>query len=56
MTNIDIYTHFFPPAYGKEIMKRATRSHPDVPNIEMLMRFFPNLVRVRHAFGAHGQV
>lgn len=43
MTNIDIYTHFFPPAYGKEIMKRATRAHPDVPNIEMLMRFFPNL-------------
>ena len=43
MSNIDIYTHFFPPAYGKEIIKRATRSHPDVPNIEMLMRFFPNL-------------
>ncbi|MGO9402639.1 MAG: amidohydrolase family protein [Terriglobales bacterium] len=41
--NIDIYTHFFPPAYAKEITRRATRTHPDVPNIEMLMRLFPNL-------------
>jgi aminocarboxymuconate-semialdehyde decarboxylase len=41
--NIDIYTHFFPPAYAKEITRVATRSHPDVPNIEMLMRLFPNL-------------
>jgi len=41
--NIDIYTHFFPPAYAKEISRTATRSHPDVPNIAMLMRLFPNL-------------
>ena len=41
--NIDIYTHFFPPAYAREITRRATRTHPDVPNIEMLMRLFPNL-------------
>ena len=41
--NIDIYTHFFPPAYAREITQRATRTHPDVPNIEMLMRLFPNL-------------
>ena len=41
--NIDIYTHFFPPAYAKEITRRATHTHPDVPNIEMLMRMFPNL-------------
>src|SRR5262249_38080946 len=41
--NIDIYTHFFPPAYAREISRTATQSHPDVPNIEMLMRLFPNL-------------
>ncbi len=41
--NIDIYTHFFPPAYAREISRTATRSHPDVPNIDMLMRLFPNL-------------
>jgi predicted TIM-barrel fold metal-dependent hydrolase len=42
-TNIDIYTHYFPPVYAKEIIRRATRTHPDVPNIEMLMRLFPTL-------------
>ncbi len=42
-SNIDIYTHFFPPAYAKEITRVATRTPPDVPNIEMLMRMFPNL-------------
>lgn len=42
-TNIDIYTHFFPPAYAHEIVRVATRAHPDVPNIEGLMRLFPNL-------------
>jgi uncharacterized protein len=42
-TNIDIYTHFFPPAYAREIVRTATRPHPDVPNIEGLMRLFPNL-------------
>lgn len=42
-SNIDIYTHFLPPRYGSEIIRRATRTHPDVPNMDMLMRMFPNL-------------
>lgn len=41
--NIDIYTHFFPPAYAKELVRQATQKSPDVPNVEMLMRLFPNL-------------
>ena len=41
--NIDIYTHFFPPVYAKELVRRATRAPLDVPNIDMLMRLFPNL-------------
>ena len=41
--NIDIYTHFFPKAYGQAIAHHATRSHPDVPDVDALMRMFPNL-------------
>lgn len=41
--NIDIYTHFFPKPYADAIVRYATRRHPDVPDIGVLMRMFPGL-------------
>src|SRR6266852_7980051 len=50
--NIDVYTHFFPTAYARSISRVATRVHPDVPNVDFLMKMFPNLcdlgLRVQH--------
>lgn len=40
---IDAYTHFFPTAYARAIRRTATRAHPDVPDMDLLMKLFPNL-------------
>ncbi len=43
---IDLYTHFFPPAYAEAIARTTSRQHPDVPDLRLLQGVFPNLCQL----------